>query len=258
MTTVGWDEINAYVDRELDASTAASVAAAIARDPSLAARVATISKLKAESISLPVAEGAPAIPVRSRQRRLAASWRPVAMAASIALLFAVGTAAWLLRASGADPLATTVAAERDWLSGATPEASGAGVRIAVQTGASDSLPDLSAAELRLAYLAADPVSDGRRGLFAGYVGPHGCRLGLWIGRGTGHSTPAAADVDDVRVRRWSADGASYALMSRGMDTSRLDRFAAVVADLASPGRTLDDGLRVALKEASVTGGACSG
>ncbi|MFC3692542.1 anti-sigma factor [Chenggangzhangella methanolivorans] len=258
MTTIGWDEINAYVDRELDASASAAVAAAIARDPSLAARVATLSKLKAEAVGLPAPTEAPPFPARPAGRRPVASWRPLALAASIALLLAAGAGAWLSRAPGADPLAATVAAERGWLAGATPEASGAGVRVAVETGASSSLPDLSAAELRLAYLAADPVSDGRRGLFAGYVGPHGCRLGLWIGRGAARSAPEAVDVGDVRVRRWSADGASYALMSRGMDPLRLDRFAAVIADLASPGRTLDDGLRIALKEASTSGGACTG
>jgi anti-sigma factor RsiW len=257
--TIGWDRINAYVDRELDAAEAAAVASAIARDPSLGARVATLSKLKAEAAGLPAPDGAPPVALCSGGGRRVTRWRPLAMAAFVAFVFIVGGAAWLARAPAADPLAATVAAERTWLSGATPETSGDGVRVAVETRANDTLPDLSAAGLRLAYLAAAPGSIDRRGVFAGYVGPNGCRLGLWVGHGTtGPAGLERVEVDGVGVRRWSADGARYALISRGMDARRLDRFAAIVADIVGRAEQPDERLRTALRDAAGVGAACAG
>lgn len=260
MTTVDWEMLNAYVDRELAPADAARVAAAAARDPSIAARVASLSALKAGAASVPQPADSPPLPQLLRAKT-AIGWRPMAIAASVALLVAAGGATLLQRPrSGADPIAATIAAERAWLTGERTEmpASG-GVTVAVAAGASDSLPDLSAAELKLAYLAADPVADARRGLFAGFLGPHGCRLGLWIGRSAGgDAQPTPRDVGDVRVRQWSDEGVAYALMSRGMDPERLDRFAGVIAEIVKGKHQLDDGLQVALQDAASTGAACSG
>ncbi|WP_020179902.1 hypothetical protein [Methylopila sp. M107] len=259
MTTIDWETLNAYVDRELAPADAARVAAAAARDPSIAARVASLAALKAGAAAVAAPDDAPEIPIPPR-KPYAVGWRPIAIAASVALLAAAGAATWPQRPHfDADPIVGAVAAERTWLTGAQTDAPAAGVRVAVAAGASDSLPDLSAADLRLAYLAADPAADRPRGLFAGYVGPKGCRLGLWIGPGEEAETlPAARDVGDVMVRSWSADGRAYALMSRGMDARRLDRFAAVVSEIARRGRRVDDGLRLALLDASRTGAACVG
>lgn len=260
MTTISWETLNAYVDRELDAPAAAEVAAAMAIDPSLAARVATISRLKAAASTMPAPEGAPVIPAGGRGARARFGWRKIAAAASIALLVAAGgSAAWLAMAPDADPVSATIAAERGWLAGVVAEGARAGVRVSVDHSATDSLPDLSSAGLRLAYLATDPGSAAPRGLFAGYLGPNGCRLGLWIGRGSAAPVrPERRDLGDVGVRRWSAGGVDYALISRGMDARRLDGFATAVADLVGRPGGPDDRLRTALKDAAGTGAACIG
>lgn len=44
---ISWVILNAYVDGELDRVMSAKVAAAVAQDATIAARVATLSKLKA-------------------------------------------------------------------------------------------------------------------------------------------------------------------------------------------------------------------
>jgi anti-sigma factor RsiW len=259
MTTIDWETLNAYVDRELAPADAARVAAAAARDPSIAARVASLSALKAETSALPPPAVAPPFGVSSAAKTQP-RWRPIAIAASAALLIGAGALASLQwPAAGADPLAETVTAERPWLTGERAAQPASGVQVAVEAGASDGLPDLSAADLRLAYLSADPTADGRRGLFAGYLGPHGCRLGLWIGRSDATSAlRAVQDVGDVRIRGWATGGVAYALMSRGMDPARLDRFAAVIAEIVGREHKLGDDLRVALQDAARTGGACSG
>lgn len=261
MTMMDWEKLNAYVDRELDAVDAAGVAAAIARDPALAARVATIARLKAGAGAIEAPIDFPVMPTRTGGRaRPGPKWRPIAIAASIAGLIAIAGAGFLSRASDPiDAVAATAAAERDWLSGGPAETPASGVQVAVETGASDRLPDLSPADLRLAYLAADPKSNGRSGLFAGYVGPHGCRLGLWIGRAPSDgAAPSAREFGDVMVRTWSSDGAAYALMSRGMDATRLDRFALVIAEIVRSDHRMTDDLRLALKDASHAGEACMG
>ena len=257
MKTIGWNELNAYVDRELGAAEAAEVAAAIARDPSLAARVATLSRLKAEASAEPAPNDAPPLAARRLAPRARSRWTPAAIAASIALVAAVGVGALSLRSPAADPVAATVSAERAWLSGAAQAGPASGVQIAVAQAAEGGLPDLSAAELKLVYLATDPVEDGRRGVFAGYVGPRGCRLGLWIGR-SGEEGPASRDLGPVRIRAWTDGPRAYALMSQTVDLDRLTRMSVAVADLIRAGRRSDERLRLALREAAKTGAPCVG
>ena len=260
MKTIGWDELNAYVDRELGAADAAEVAAAIARDPSLAARVATLSRLKAETVASSAPQDVPPLVIeRFVRRRPLSRWKPAAIAASIALIAAVGVGAWSLRAPAVDPVAATVSAERAWLAGEGQSAAGPGLQVAVASVSEGGLPDLSSADLRLVYLAADPGAEGRRGVFAGYVGPRGCRLGLWIGRtAEGGRAAAGRDLDGVTIRTWSDGGRAFALMSRTVDPDRLTRISAVVADLVRAGPRADDRLRVALREAAKSGAPCVG
>lgn len=257
MKTIGWNELNAYVDRELGAADAAEVAAAIARDPSLAARVATLSRLKAETSATPAPEDVPLFAVPRASRRPRSFWRPAAIAASIALLAAVGVGAWNMRAPVADPIAATVSAERAWLAGEGQAAPASGLQVAVTQAAEGGLPDLSAADLKLVYLATDPAAEGRRGVFAGYLGPRGCRLGLWIGR-SGEEGPAARDLGPVRVRTWSDGPRAYALMSRTVDLDRLTRMSVAVADLIHAGQRPDERLRLALRDAAKAGAPCVG
>ena len=57
-----WDKLNGYVDGELDAAGAAEVATSVARDPDIAARVATLHRLKAAASAVSDRADAPAAP----------------------------------------------------------------------------------------------------------------------------------------------------------------------------------------------------
>ncbi len=57
-----WETLNAYVDGELDAQSRHEVAESLARDPVLAARVATLTQLKRGVKAAVVRPGAPRSP----------------------------------------------------------------------------------------------------------------------------------------------------------------------------------------------------
>lgn len=85
---MSWDLLNAYVDGELDRFMSAKVAAAVAQDATLAARVATLSKLKASVHQLEFSAGQlPPLPIGLQGRRFAA-WRIYAAAASLVAVLA--------------------------------------------------------------------------------------------------------------------------------------------------------------------------
>lgn len=263
MTTIGWDDINAYVDRELDAAACARIAAAIAGDPSLAARVASLSRLKAMTTAIQPPHDAPPIPQGGTLGTAARRplWQPLAIAASIALLIAAGSATWLGRGSSVDPVATAASIERVWLSGTTvdaPETQGAQLRLALANGLDERLPELSGADLRLVYLALDPA-DADRGAFAGYVGPRGCRVGLWLGRGDGTEYPPnQRDLGPTKIRVWSDGARAFAVMSQGMDGDRLSRVASLVADLMRNEPRFDEQHRTGLAVAARSSVPCLG
>lgn len=119
------------------------------------------------------------------------------------------------------------------------------------------LPDLSAANLRLVFLSAEPVVQGH-GIFGGYVGAHGCRLGLSITPSRGGDTAIrASENSDAILRTWRSDGAEYALMSYSMDLDRLDRLALIVAELVRQRGPATDEQRIALRATETVGKACA-
>jgi anti-sigma factor RsiW len=83
----GWQTLNAYVDGELSAAESAEVARALAEDPALVDQVASLTRLKA-AVQDGIEEVNLALP--RVQRR---TWRPTALAASLAAVRAVG---WML------------------------------------------------------------------------------------------------------------------------------------------------------------------
>ena len=88
--TMTWEILNAYVDQELDPRRAALVADAVARDHGLAARVATLSKLRATAREMPPASHAPP-PLALRTFAGFWSLRVMAVAASILLAVVLGS-----------------------------------------------------------------------------------------------------------------------------------------------------------------------
>lgn len=251
-----WELLNAYVDGELNRATSAQVAAAAAADPSLAARVATLSRLKA-SVPTPDMRGRiPPLPQISQKRWLAPS-RLAAIAAALALIVAASV---LIRPDVGPParwLEGALTEQRQWMASVAAGEAGEGpVTIKAATAARPL--DLSDAQLKLVY--AVPVSrmSGQNATFLGYRGPHGCMVGLWIGPpqdGLG-TRPAARDAGPVVVRAWRDNFHGYALIAKGMDPARIDGLAAAVARLVDPGQFFDDGIRIALRDVAQTGSPC--
>lgn len=228
--TISWAMLNAYVDGELEPEQAARVAAAIAADREIAAQVATLTQLRASMRSLSRHDEAPAFAL-PRARSKARPWRQAAAALLIACLLG---AVWLgsQRAGPPSPLAAAVAAHRLWLSEAS-SAPAQRLGVALAGADIDALPDLSLASLRLVHLSIDPSARRGGGVLAGYVGPNGCRLGLWIAPVDGSlpTQPAVRDREGLSIRAWSGHHASYALLGQGIDPARLDGIAAFVARL---------------------------
>lgn len=257
---INWDILNAYVDGELDRVMSAKVAAAVAQDATLAARVATLSKLKA-TVHPPEfpASQLPPLLIGLRGRRFA-SWRIYAAAASLIVVLAAGL---LIHSHPASNVAQTwldgaLAAQQQWLASASRNSPDDRTIVTIDAAAAARPLDLSDAQLKLVYVAQALSSIGGETTFLGYRGPHGCMVGFWIGSpqaGLG-SAPKALDAGDFRVRAWRDQVAGYALIAKGMDPTRIDHLAEAVARLVDPGQVVDDGIRTALRDVTRTGAAC--
>lgn len=257
---MSWDLLNAYVDGELDRVMSAKVAAAVAQDATLAARVATLSKLKASMHRLELtASQLPPLPIGLQRRRFA-SWRIFAVAASLVMVLAAGLLIHLHPASNVAQtwLDDALAAQRHWLASASRNNPDDRTIVTIDAATAARPLDLSDAQLKLVYVAQAPSSIGGETTFLGYRGPYGCMVGFWIGSpqdGLG-SAPKSLDAGDFRVRAWRDQVAGYALIARGMDPIRIDRLAEAVARLVDPGQVVDDGIRTALRDITRTGAAC--
>lgn len=255
--TISWVTLNAYVDGELEPDEAARVAAALVRDRTASAQVATLTRLRAAVKAAPLPERAPAFAL---PRRRTPAFRLAHIAAAALVVLGIGAAAlgWQGRHSADQPLAAAVAAHRLWLARSPSEpAQRLGVELA---GADvDALPDLSLASLRLVHLSLDPSGRRGGGVLAGYLGPNGCRVGLWIAPGdaTLPTQPAVHDRDGLAIRAWRGEHASYALIGRGIDPARLDGIASLVARITRDRQSVPREQVAALAEARSVGPACA-
>ena len=159
----------------------------------------------------------------------------------------------------APPLSAAVAAHRAWLADAGADRSGR-LQVEMAGASAGQLPDLALASLTLVHLSLDPAIRRGGGMLAGYVGPNGCRIGLWIAphRGPSLPHPVAQDREGLSIRSWSANETDYALLGRGIDALRLDRIAALVARLTQSERLPPREHIAALDEARAAGSACTG
>jgi len=156
----GMDErLNGLLDGELSPTEASDTARALRDDPALAARLAGLAEVRAAATAIDAGLPAPAIPQGPDRRR----WRrPGTLAGGVALALSAAAAVFVLLPAREPP---ALAAHRSFLAAAAE---------AIESDVG--LPDLSYAGLRLARV--EPVGGG---IYAGYVGPRGCRLGLWLG-----------------------------------------------------------------------------
>ncbi len=264
---IGWDKLNAYVDGELDAQGNAEVAGALALDPDLAARVASLARLKACVAEAGESEMPPPVrsPARSVPPRRSFAWVGVAGAATVVLAVALMSFE-RLRPAPAPPAPARVLE----LSGLSAAAAMYDRWIAGNDGGGDQQrpldwqpmghpPDLGEARLRLVYRDATEPRD-RHAVFYGYLGPNGCRLGLWIGRGEyggRTSPPQAVHLGELAGYVWTAEWLEYAVVARGMDPVRLASLAAIIERIIERDMKLDRDVRLALQNAARTGATCS-
>lgn len=254
MTT--WERLNAYVDGRLAPSEAAHIAALIADDQEAAARVATLSKLKAVTAMTAELETAPP-PLLRPPRRL--RFRVVALAASL-LVGALVTLTWVLLPSpetSAASLQEASAALRTWLNDDKAHPALELARDTLDARVALAAPDLSAAGLSLVHVALVPGTD--RNLFLGYRGVHGCRLGIWIGAaavGLG-SRPVAFAAEGLYGFAWRNGGEGYAVLTQGIEKERLSILAEAVARIVEQYHRPSDEIRAALNSASGMAKPCA-
>lgn len=255
---LSWTTLNAYVDGELEPDQAAQVAAALADDREAAAQVATLTKLRATvKAAAPLPATPPFVLPQARPRMM--RWLPWAAAACLALLVGAASLGIGSRTASNSSLSAAVAAHQLWLAQTSP---GAAPRLGVELAGAEAgaLPDLALASLRLVHLSLDPAGRRGGGMLAGYVGPNGCRVGLWIApvETALPLQPAVQDRDGLSIRAWRGERASYALLGRGIDPARLDGIAALVARITRDEPGVPREQVAALAEARSVGPACIG
>ena len=259
-TPITWDILNAYVDGELDRAMLAHVAAAAAHDAELAAKIATLARLKAnfaEPDSTSFQAPLPALPFE-RPHRFARSAAIAACIASV-LFFGILTLRLFGQKTPNDEwLSSALDAQRRWTS-TLPE-NGYTDRSAVKIDAAIAARsiDLADAGLKLVYAATISPLAGNEITFLGYRGSHGCRIGLWIGapQKSFGVAPENFDVGEIQVRAWRHHSIGYALLSGGMDTIRFDHLAVALSQFTDPGHIGDDRVRASLAEVGQIGTSC--
>lgn len=226
-----WEVLNAYVDGELAPSDAAVVVSAAAADERLAAKIATLARLKAAVATGPeLPPRQTLLPTEMRRRPM----RRTALAAAAALLIAVIVVQrW--PDSAQDDAATLLQlsqlAHQHWQSAAEVLP---GTALDISRYALPLPPDLRPAGLRLALTRAEQGA-GREGLHLGYLGTRGCRFSLLIWPQIGAKFEQTA-AGRGGVAAWRAGSHGYVALAADMAP---ERFAMIVAWLRQTTRTLD-------------------
>ena len=249
--------LNTYVDGELDTTTAAEVAQAVAGDPSLAREVAALSRLRsavAERIEAPSLT-VPEPPATGR--------RTVAIAACIGFaLFIAGSVlvSSFDRDQGSAWLARAWQMHRGWSIESVAPQTRASLILAKYVDAVPGayVPDLSASRLTLVHVTAGPMTGQRQALLAGYRGTRGCKISLLVFPSLDALSEALSPFRDGNNEAygWRAGSLSYVIMSDGMDTGRFRLLAESVRRTSRQRVPFDEETRMALRESRDKSAPC--
>jgi anti-sigma factor RsiW len=253
------EDLNAYVDGELDAASRARVAQAIAARPDLARRVAALSAMKdALARDLPEFNGNVRRGGASPRRR----WVRAAAAAVFALIAIVAVSAWAPWRADTAPQAWVGQAweiSSALFDGAT-EAPSAGHVLANLSilGGNAHVPDLSSAQLTVAAVETVPSPLGGDALAVGYVGSRGCQLTLLAFAGEAGLSQRVANLDATPhlIVGWRAGELNYVLMASGMADSRFRLIAQSVSQATIERARFDSETREALRRSRETSPPC--
>ncbi len=244
------EQLCAYIDGELPAAEQARVAAAAARDPRLAARIATLSNLKASL----AAETEPAPPLDLRPHALATT-APIAVALSLVAALFVGLfVLWSTSPTPSTPAWVTAAIDDHarWADAPRSDGGDSGARAVLAAagalGAAPVIPDLEAARLWIVGIRLVPNGDRTTALQIRYAGERGCRVSLWVAPAAEEPArwEATYTQKGLRAYAWRAGPLDYALVS-GMAAKRFADIADIVREATrrhqEPGPTAEALLR---------------
>lgn len=254
---VTFELLNAYVDGELNAATAAEVARAVADSPLLARQVSSISRLHSA-----LADGVDAPPLSVAAP--APTGRPrTAIAASIAFLMFVAGSALVStydRTLRADLLQHAWQLHDGWSIDQKVTQTRTGLIRADYAKIIPEvyIPDLSAARLSLVHVAVKPFSGSRKALLAGYRGSRGCKISLTV-----FPAPLSLGEEMSAIRNgknegyaWRTGSVGYILMSAGMDSTRFRMLAKSVHKTSLQHLPFDKQTRMALRESRDNSAPC--
>lgn len=227
----GWRNLNAYVDGELDARTAAEVALAAGMNPGTADEISLLYQLKGGSHAAFPQAPADLQSILPAER----PWRVRAVAAGLCIAFVAAAMLVSLRLWPSTELAvrhelfsSALERHRQWLiDDASMKVDEPHVMLTALTrfGQLPVVPDLESTGLSVALMSVADVPDGRI-LQVGYRGHHGCHLSLFIFNG---GTLPQLDDGDLgaaeQASAWQVDNLSYLLLAKGMDAARFDLIA---------------------------------
>lgn len=210
--------VSAYHDGELDPATAAQVRARLKAEPELRAALDGIAEISAALGGLRPASATEPTPVTSMPAPRRFGWRPLALAASVAVAIGLG-------ALGLGDRAAAPVTPLDWHRHFAAQQYAVG-QPAAATRWMGQGPDLSSADLALVDVSRE---DGGA-LFLHYAGVNGCRLTF----GTHDIAPVLTGAEGLLTDRWSIGKLHYTLLAAGMDA---DRFTAIARLLRDETRT---------------------
>jgi len=231
--------INAYVDGELDAAEAASVADAVAADPQLALMVANLHAMKsavggAFNTSEVIAV-TPVAPLLSRRSLMA-------VAASLVVAM-IGSGLWygIGQRSRDDVISQALLQHDNWLDKSLAAQNGVANVAALIT------PDLTPAGLTLSGVQKNiPLGDTFGKRYA-YVGKRGCKLSLFVSE-RDHAFEGIGNTarPDALIVRWAVANRGFLLVARNMNQERFGVIARALEAATARAVALDETMRLAM------------
>jgi MFS family permease len=223
MARPGWEAINAYVDGELSALEAAQVAAAVAQDRELAAQVAILARLKAQTTALRREPERTQLPTGHGRRRWIVAACAGAMIA-IAILAGLVLAPWDTRQTTPAWLQPARMLHAQWV---RQGIDGEGLQGVAGAGAAGAfgvpwVPDLRAIDLR--QHSVQRAAAGPPGVVhVGYTGPRGCMLSFltWPDEHGLPPAPRRFGEGAETAWAWRVGDAGYLLLATRMAPERL-------------------------------------
>ena len=251
-----WQQLNAYVDGELDPQARAEIAAAIAQDRELAAAAATLSRLKATTGA--IASDIPPVdihpPQPSHRRRAVAAVAATVAAAAVAAIYLAATP------SLSPNLDAAIRQHAAWVAADPPAAEPVAAPLLVALARLDrpvELPDLRDSGLEIVRIAT-LEEPGAAGLHVSYLGSRGCRVSLVVTKAEAAAASLRQTMEGMEIARWTAGDLAYALLASGMPRERFMLIAASAEEAVRNNRPVPPPVREALRRERDTSTPCAG